>query len=399
MEFTIDWLRRAFEADGYISDEDIIVTVYLALRLGKPLLIEGAPGVGKTEIAKVLSRIFNTELIRLQAYEGLDENKALYEWNYQKQLLNIQAVKEDSQGQGAKDAKDAKDAKGAKPLGDLFSEDYLLERPLLKAIRAETTPVLLIDEVDKCDEEFEAFLFEVLSDFTVSVPELGTIAARQIPMVVLTSNSERELSDGLKRRCVYLHIDFPSVDKEIRIINAKVPETGPKLSEEIARAVNYIRFGLEIKKRPSIAETLDWARALLALDADRLTDSLVGKTANMLLKNKEDLDVLEAELEDRGVMSRVEELAKSAGGLAVGLKPGTTPGTMPGGRPAPNLPFASQIGGGPMAHITAAQIAGPQPGRAQPQQAPPGLTPSGSQRPRRGGSPMVPSPPRRGDPR
>ncbi|MHB8946739.1 MAG: AAA family ATPase, partial [Bacillota bacterium] len=268
MEFTIDWLRRAFEADGYISDEDIIVTVYLALRLGKPLLIEGAPGVGKTEIAKVLSRIFKTELIRLQAYEGLDENKALYEWNYQKQLLNIQAVKEESQGPGGPGP--GQGAKDVKPLGDLFSEEYLLERPLLKAIRAETTPVLLIDEVDKCDEEFEAFLFEVLSDFTVSVPELGTIAARQIPMVVLTSNSERELSDGLKRRCVYLHIDFPSVDKEIRIINAKVPETGPKLSEEIARAVNYIRFGLEIKKRPSIAETLDWARALLALDADRL---------------------------------------------------------------------------------------------------------------------------------
>lgn len=364
MEYTIDWLRRAFEEDGYISDEDIIVTVYLALRLGKPLLIEGAPGVGKTEIAKVLSRIFHTELIRLQAYEGLDENKALYEWNYQKQLLYIQSVREAGQGQGQAGAK-ADQGHGHGALGDLFSEEYLLERPLLKAIRAETTPVLLIDEVDKCDEEFEAFLFEVLSDFTVSVPELGTIAARQIPMVVLTSNSERELSDGLKRRCVYLHIDFPSVEKEIRIINAKVPEIGPKLSEEIARTVNYIRFGLEVKKRPSIAETLDWARALLALDADRLNDSLIGKTANLLLKNKEDLDVLEAELEDRGIMGRVEELAKAAGGLPAGLKPGTT-----------------VAGGGPATRVTAAQMAGPQPG---------------AQKPKRGASPTVPSPPRRGD--
>jgi len=357
LEFTIDWLRRAFEEDGYISDEDLIVTVYLALRLGKPLLIEGAPGVGKTEIAKVLSRIFHTELIRLQAYEGLDENKALYEWNYQKQLLHIQAFKEDGRDQ------EGRGGRGKGVLGDLFSEEYLLERPLLKAIRAETKPVLLIDEIDKCDEEFEAFLFEVLSDFTVSVPELGTITARQIPMVVLTSNSERELSDGLKRRCVYLHIDFPSVDKEIRIINAKVPEIGPRLSEEIARAVNYIRFGLEIKKRPSIAETLDWARALLALDADRLTDGLIGKTANLLLKNKEDLDVLQAELEERGIMGRVEELAKAGGGLPVGLKPGTTvAAALPGVTPA-------------------------------------GSTPPGAQKARRGGSPMAPSPLRRGDPR
>jgi MoxR-like ATPase len=289
---TIDWLGEAFERDGYISDNSIITTIYLALRLGKPLLVEGAPGVGKTEIAKVLSRIFRTDLIRLQCYEGLDENKALYEWNYQKQLLSIEQAKVTPAGEGG-------------PQEDLFSETYLLERPLLRAIRAASRPVLLIDEVDKTDEEFEAFLFEVLSDFTVSVPELGTMVARQVPMVILTSNNERELSDGLKRRCAYLHIDFPTVEKEIRIINTKVPEAGVRLSEEIAIAVNYIRYYLEVRKKPSIAETLDWARALVTLNADRLSDDLLHATISFLLKTKEDLGVFSERTRSESIMGFV----------------------------------------------------------------------------------------------
>jgi len=277
MELTMDNLRTAFEKEGYISEDEIIITTFLALKLGKPLLVEGAPGVGKTEIAKVLSKVFDTELIRLQCYEGLDENKALYEWNYQRQLLKIQMTK-DSEDCGIQEE-------------DLFSTEYLLQRPLLKAIQADKRPVLLIDEIDKTDEEFEAFLFEVLSDFQVSIPELGTIKARQIPVVILTSNGERELSDGLKRRCAYLYINYPTTDKEIRIINAKVPEAGKRLSREIAKAMNYIRMNLEIKKKPSISETLDWARALVVMDADRLSPEIVDQTVNLIFKNKDDLDL------------------------------------------------------------------------------------------------------------
>jgi MoxR-like ATPase len=235
--------------------------------------VEGAPGVGKTEIAKVLSRVLETDLIRLQCYEGLDENKALYEWDYQRQLLRIQILRE---------------AGHTVEEGNLFSEDYLLERPLLRAIRAQRRPVLLIDEVDKCDPEFEAFLFEVLSDFTVSVPELGTLRARQIPVVVLTSNSERELSDGLRRRCVYLFIDLPSVEKELRIVRSRVPAAGERLASAVARIVAAVRE-LELRKQPSIAEALDWTRALLALGAEQVDDALLAETATLLLKNRDDV--------------------------------------------------------------------------------------------------------------
>ncbi|MHB1125964.1 MAG: AAA family ATPase [Bacillota bacterium] len=275
MQLTIEELEKAFEKQGYICNEEIVVTVYLALKMGKPLLITGAPGVGKTEIAKVLSKIFNTQLIRLQCYEGLDENKALYEWNYQRQLIRIQISRE----KGAEEEE-----------RDLFSREYLLERPLLKAIQADVQPVLLIDEIDKTDEEFEAFLFEVLSDFQVSVPELGTITAKQVPMVVLTSNGERELSDGLKRRCIFLHIGYPSVDKEIRIIQAKVPEAGEKLAHQVARAVHFLRNNLDLKKKPAISETLDWARALVVLDADRLGAQAIRQTLNVVLKDYDDLE-------------------------------------------------------------------------------------------------------------
>ncbi|MDQ7794839.1 MAG: MoxR family ATPase [bacterium] len=287
LAYSLEWLRSAFEKDGYIAGEETLVSVYLSLRLGKPLLVEGPPGVGKTELAKVLARSLDTELIRLQCYEGLDENKALYEWNYQRQLLRIQLARTGGEGEQ-----------------DLFAEEFLLERPLLRAIRAERKPVLLVDEVDKTDEEFEAFLFEVLSDFTVSVPELGTLRARQIPVVVLTSNNERELSDGLRRRCIYLYIDFPTVEKEVRIIRSRAPEVAEELGREIAQTVHYLRSQLEVTRRPSIAETLDWARALVALDVDRLSDEHLGRTANLLLKSRDDLELLRQEIGARGILGK-----------------------------------------------------------------------------------------------
>lgn len=282
MQMTLDELRQNLEKVGYICDDETSLTVFLALQLNKPLLIEGPPGVGKTEMGKVLADVFDTELIRLQCYEGLDENKALYEWNYQKQLLKIQISRQSEPGA---------------PLeADLFSPEYLLERPLLKAIQADRKVVLLIDEVDKSDDEFEAFLFEVLSDFQVSIPELGTVKARQIPMVVLTSNSERELSDGLKRRCVFLYLDFPGVEREMEIIKAKVPEAGERLTAEIARAVHVIRQNVEIRKKPSIAETLDWARALVSLNRDRLQGSTIEHTLNLLLKSRADQRVFHEQI-------------------------------------------------------------------------------------------------------
>lgn len=290
-KITIEQLRSGFENNGYIAEDEIAVPVYLALRLEKPILITGAPGVGKTEIAKVLSGVFGTDLIRLQCYEGLDENKALYEWNYQRQLIKIQLIRDSGSDESME--------------RNLFSQEYLLERPLLKAIQAPKKAVLLIDEIDKTDEEFEAFLFEVLSDFQVSIPELGTLKARHIPVVVLTNNGERELSDGLKRRCVFLFIDFPSVEKEIRIIRVKVPEAGERLGEEVALAMNYLRHNLEIKKKPSISETLDLTRALLLFEASRLEPDLVKKTINLLLKDKDDIDLFNSQVGPAGLVEIV----------------------------------------------------------------------------------------------
>lgn len=290
---TIDMLRTGFNQASYIAEDDIVVPVYLALRLEKPLLITGAPGVGKTEIAKVLSRVFDTGLIRLQCYEGLDENKALYEWNYQRQLIKIQLIKENTSGEALEQ--------------NLFSRDYLLERPLLKAIQAPRKEVLLIDEIDKTDEEFEAFLFEVLSDFQVSIPELGTISARHIPIVVITNNGERELSDGLKRRCVFLYIDYPSVEKETRIIRAKVPQLGEHLALEVALAVNQLRTQLDLKKKPSISETLDLANALVIYEAKRLEKQHIRDTVNLLLKDKDDIDLFNRELGPERLLENVRK--------------------------------------------------------------------------------------------
>lgn len=274
MEIDLTQLQQRFAAAGYIIDQSAILTVYLALKLRKPLLIEGAPGVGKTEMGKVLAQVLETKLIRLQCYEGLDETKALYEWNYQRQLLRIQL----DRGPGEARLEEE----------DLFSLSYLLERPLLRAIRSPRRVVLLIDEVDKTDPEFEAFLFEVLSDFQISIPELGTLRAENVPVVILTSNSERELSDGLKRRCLYLYFDFPDVARETEIIRTRVSQVGAHFASEIARVIAHIRCQEELRKKPSIAETLDWAQALIALGKKRVDGALVADTLNLLLKNRQD---------------------------------------------------------------------------------------------------------------
>ena len=272
---TIQEIERAFRQENYISDEDIATVVYLALKLNKPLLIEGEAGVGKTEIAKVLAKVLDTNLIRLQCYEGIDENKALYEWNYQKQLLKIQLGKE-------KQVENELEK-------DLFSESYLLERPLLKALRCLKSPVLLIDEIDKVQEEFEAFLLEILSEYQVSIPELGTVTAQSIPFVILTSNNTRSLTDALKRRCLYLYLDYPSWEKELNILKARIPGIGEMLAQEVVTAIQKLRNQLKLRKKPSIAETIDWGRALISLEVDRLTPELVEKTLSTFLKIQQDL--------------------------------------------------------------------------------------------------------------
>ncbi len=271
-------LKSALDAEHYIFDEDFLVTVYVALKLGRPLLIEGAAGVGKTDVAKALASALGRALVRLQCYEGMDESKALYEWNYQKQLLSIQS----------RSAFDASADAGA-VTHSLFSEEYLLERPLLRSIRSELPVVLLIDEIDKADEEFEAFLLELLSDFQVSIPELGTIRARSHPMVILTSNNMRPLSEALKRRCAYLFIQYPSIEKETRIIEARLPNVGTRLAADVAAAVHYLRHNEKIYKKPSIAESLDWVSALEALGQERLDAHAAHQTAGFVLKNEEDL--------------------------------------------------------------------------------------------------------------
>ncbi|MBZ4687863.1 MAG: ATPase associated with various cellular activity 3 [Clostridiales bacterium] len=299
MKITMTNLRKMMEAEGYITSGEIITTVFLALKLKKPLLVTGPPGVGKTELAKVLAAIFNTELIRLQCYEGLDENKALYEWNYQKQLLQIQLSNVQNQDISLQK--------------DLFSSEYLLDRPLLKALRSEEQAVLLIDEIDKTDEEFEAFLFEVLSDFQVSIPEYGTVKACKVPVVILTSNGERELSDGLKRRCAFLNIGYPSVEKEAKIISAKVPGISQKLAMQVAAAVHVLRKELEVKKQPAISESIDWARALMALGHEELNPSAINSTTGMLYKNQEDIAKFKEEMGAEKLLSKTHTQCKCCG--------------------------------------------------------------------------------------
>ena len=274
-------LKQRMDQANYIYDDTLATTLYVALTLGRPLLIEGAAGVGKTEVAKVMAAALDRELVRMQCYEGLDESKALYEWNYQKQLLSIQVNM----------ASEDKDALTK----SLFSDDYLLERPLLKSIRAQKPVVLLIDEIDKADEEFEAFLLELLSDLQVSIPEVGTIRARTVPFVVLTSNRARPLSEALRRRCAYLYIQYPDVEKELAILRAKLPHVDDRLCHQVALAVAKLRSNEAILKKPSIAESLDWAAALDALGIQELTPDALRQTAGFVLKNAEDLTVFDQE--------------------------------------------------------------------------------------------------------
>ena len=275
----LEELKRKLDEANYIYDDTLATVLAVALMLGRPLLIEGAAGVGKTEIAKVMAAALDRSLVRLQCYEGLDESKALYEWNYQKQLLSIQV-------NSAAQDRDALTR-------SLFSDEYLLERPLLQSIRAEKPVVLLIDEIDKADEEFEAFLLELLSDMQVSIPEVGTIRARTIPFVVLTSNRARPLSEALRRRCAYLYIEYPSLEKELAILRAKCPQVDARLRDQVAQAVQKLRCSDAILKKPSIAETLDWASALDALGIRELTPETLRSTAGFLLKENEDLRELE----------------------------------------------------------------------------------------------------------
>ena len=269
-------LKQKMDEAHYIYDETLATVLAVALQLGRPLLVEGAAGVGKTEIAKVMAAALDRDLVRLQCYEGLDESKALYEWNYQKQLLSIQVNMNESD-------KDALQR-------SLFSDEYLLERPLLQSIRSKKPVVLLIDEIDKADEEFEAFLLEILSDLQVSIPEIGTIKANSVPFVVLTSNRARPLSEALRRRCAYLHIDYPDIEKELAILRAKLPHVDDKLCAQVALATAKLRSNDAILKKPSIAEALDWAAALDALGVKELTPDALRHTAGFVLKNNDDID-------------------------------------------------------------------------------------------------------------
>ena len=277
----IEELKQKMDEAHYIYDDTLATVLFVALQLGRPLLIEGAAGVGKTEIAKVMASALDRDLVRLQCYEGLDESKALYEWNYQKQLLSIQV------NMGAKDSDEL--------TRSLFSDEYLLERPLLKSIRSEKPVVLLIDEIDKADEEFEAFLLELLSEMQVSIPEVGTIRAKSVPFVVLTSNRARPLSEALRRRCAYLYIQYPDLDKEMAILRAKLPHVDDRLCAQVAVAVQKLRANEAILKKPSIAETLDWAAALDALGIRELTPDALRQTAGFVLKNNEDFEAMELE--------------------------------------------------------------------------------------------------------
>ena len=275
----IDELKHKMDEAHYIYDDTLATVLYVALTLDRPLLIEGAAGVGKTEIAKVMASALDRDLVRLQCYEGLDESKALYEWNYQKQLLSIQV------NMGTRDSEEL--------TRSLFSDEYLLERPLLKSIRSEKPVVLLIDEIDKADEEFEAFLLELLSDMQVSIPEVGTIRAKTIPFVVLTSNRARPLSEALRRRCAYLYIEYPTMEKELAILRGKLPHVEEGLREQVALAVQKLRSNDAILKKPSIAETLDWSSALDALGIRDLTPETLRSTAGFLLKENEDIQTME----------------------------------------------------------------------------------------------------------
>ena len=275
--------KSALESVGYLADEPAALVSYLAQELGKPVLVEGPAGVGKTELAKAISRATGRELIRLQCYEGLDEAKALYEWNYRKQLLHIQAKS------AAEDSAAPEDS--AEVETEIFSEDFLLARPLLRAISNPEPVVLLIDEIDKTDQEFEAMLLEVLSDFQISIPELGVIESRTHPIVVLTSNNSRELTEALKRRCLYLWLDYPELEREMEIVRLHAPELDEDLTRRLVEVISMIR-DLDLKKPPSISESIDWARALLLLGADDIDRDTFTQTMSIIVKHRTDIDLV-----------------------------------------------------------------------------------------------------------
>ena len=274
---SIERARERLGEVGYLADDSAALVSFLAGRLGKPVLVEGPAGVGKTELAKAVSRATERRLIRLQCYEGLDEAKALYEWNYRKQLLRIQTEAADTGWERVQD--------------DIFGEDFLLARPLLNAIAAEEPVVLLIDEIDKTDQEFEAMLLEVLSDFQISIPELGVVEARTQPLVLLTSNNSRELTEALKRRCLYLWLDYPDVERELEIVHLHAPELDQAIARKLVEVVHMVRT-LDLKKPPSIAESIDWARALILLGADDVDRSVLERTMSIIVKHRTDLDLV-----------------------------------------------------------------------------------------------------------
>lgn len=291
-------IQQMLYEQGYITEPSIVMSVFLAKELRKPLLIEGPAGVGKTEIAKVMSRALNTDLIRLQCYEGLDATHAIYEWNYQQQLLHLKMDEHSGKTLEEKER-------------DIFSERFLLKRPLLQAITHHKAPVLLIDEIDRADEEFESFLLEVLSDWQISIPEIGTIKASHIPQVIVTSNRVRELSEALRRRCLYLYISYPEFEKELQIVRSKVPGIDEDLSRQICAFMQEVRQ-MRLEKVPGIAETLDWAMALSALHIDYLDKSIVESTLGIVLKDWQDIrhaqDSLSELFEKVGAISKLEDL-------------------------------------------------------------------------------------------
>ena len=307
---SVDQVIAGFGTQNYICNKNLATVVYLGISLQKPILVEGPAGVGKTELGKVLAASLGLELIRLQCYEGLDEAKALYEWEYAKQLLYTQILK-DKIGEVLQEAETLQQAvdRIAKQDGVFFSDRFLLPRPLLRAILSDNPSVLLIDEVDKSDAEFEAFLLEVLSDFQISVPEIGTLKAKHIPLVVLTSNSSREMSDALKRRCLHLHIDFPDAQRETEIVKLKVPGIDQKLTQNVIELIHRIRK-LDLKKTPSISETLDWVKALTLLNVKQLDDELVNETLSTLMKYEADIRKAQQELQSYLAERRTMQDAK-----------------------------------------------------------------------------------------
>jgi MoxR-like ATPase len=297
-DLSLDQIKLLLFEQSYISDDSIAMAIFLSLKLNKPLLIEGPAGVGKTEIAKVMAKVLATDMIRLQCYEGLDVSQALYEWNYQRQLLFLKMT-ERSDGNSEMVEK------------ELFSEKFLLKRPVLEAISSETQKVLLLDEIDRADEEFESFLLEVLSDWQITIPEIGTLKAKSIPQVIITGNRVRELSEALRRRCLYLWIDYPDFEKELLIIRNKLPNIDVKLAEQIGLFMQELRQ-LRLEKTPGIAETLDWATAISALHFDYLDKALIEQTLGVILKDWKDMRTVQLSLSEllskTGIISKVDEM-------------------------------------------------------------------------------------------